>query len=225
MEKTTVTIEIKQEVSIALIWIAAGVVAVSLAFFLTPRSPELWPALDAAGVAAGVYLIALLAYTLRKPLSTQLRVLVGGIALIALSCTVLAWQSKEDQSHLQAERVAHIRVIVARQLLYSEMSIPLLNTLGAYHQQGVGKHETLADVFRRLHKDAVVGFNVHKPSWKGDPMKVIVKSLDPDRIVLVSQETSVEGRDLHFKNYDGKSGMVQEEFILTEKGITHVSEN
>jgi hypothetical protein len=56
-------------------------------------------------------------------------------------------------------------------------------------------------------------------------MKVVVESLDPDRIVLVSQETSVKGRDPNFKNYDGKSGMVQERFILTEEGITYVSEN
>ena len=225
MEKTTVTIEIKQEVSVVLIWIAAGVVAVSLAFFLTPQSTEFWPALDAAGVTAGVYLIALVAYTLRKPLSTRLRVMVGGIALIALFCSVLAWQSAEDRSHLQAEWLAHVRVTVSRGLMYSEMPTPLLNTLKAYHEQGVRKKQELVEVFRSLHKDAVVGSNVHKPSWKGDPMKVIVESLDPGRIVLVSQESSVRGRDPNFKNYDGKSGMVQEKFVLTEKGITHVSEN
>ena len=35
MEKDTITIEIKQEVSVTLLWIVGGVIVVSLAFFLT----------------------------------------------------------------------------------------------------------------------------------------------------------------------------------------------
>jgi hypothetical protein len=225
MEKTTVTIEIKQEVSIGLLWIAAGVVAVSLAFLLAPQSTELWPALDAAGVAAGVYLITLLVYALRKPLSARLRILVGVIALVVLGCTAFAWLSMEDQARWQVEQLAKIRVTMGRAVMYLEAPIPLLKTLEAYHREGARKKETLADVFRRLQQGATIGSNIHKPRWDGDPMKVIVEALDPDRIVLVSQETFVGGRDPNFKNYDGKSGMVQEKFILTEKGISHVSEN
>jgi hypothetical protein len=225
MEKTTVTIEIKQEVSIALLWIAAGVVAVSLAFFLTPRSPALWPALDAAGVAAGVYLVALLAYSLRKPLSTRLRILVGGSALVVLGCTAFTWLRTEDQSRWQAEQLMKIRGLIGRGIMISEMPKPLLETLEAYHQQSARKKESLADIFRKLQPGATVGCNIHKPSWEGDPIKVIVESLDPNQIILVSQETYVKGRDPSFSNYDGRAGMVQEKFILTKKGITHVSEN
>lgn len=225
MEKTTATIEIKQEVSIALLWIAAGVVAVSLAFFLTPRSAEFWPALDTAGVATGVYLIAFLTYALRKPLSTRLRILVAVIALAVLGCTAFMWLGTEDQSRWQAEQLMKIRAVIGRGIMYYEMPKPLLKSLEAYHQQGARKKESLADVFRKLQPGAAVGSNIHKPSWEGDSMKVIVEALDPDRIVLVSQETYVKGRDPNFKNYDGKAGMVQEKFVLTEKGITHVSEN
>jgi hypothetical protein len=225
MEKTTVTIEIKQEVSIALLWIAAGVVVVSLAFLLAPRSTELWPALDAAGVAVAVYLIALLAYVLRKPLSTWLRILVGGIALVVLGCTAFTWLSMEDQTLRQGEQVMRFRKLAGRVRMYYEVPQPLLKTLEAYYQKGGAKNESLADMFRKLHPGVAVGSSIHKPMWEGDPLRVMVEALDPDRIVLVSEETYVVGRDPNFRNYDGKTGIVQEKFILTEKGITHVSEN
>jgi hypothetical protein len=225
MEKRTVIIEIKQEVSITLLWIVAGVIVVSLGFLFTPQSTELWPALDVAGVAAGAYLIALLFYALRKPLSTRLRVSVGIIAVVVMGCTAFTWTRMQEQTHWQAERLMKIRVLIGRGIMYWEMPIPLLKTLEAYYQQGPRKKETLADVFRRLQKGATVGYNIHEPRWEGDPMTVIVEMLNADRIVLVSQETYVKGRDSNFRNYDGKIGMVQEIFILTEKVIRHVSEN
>ena len=225
MEKTTVTIEIKQEVSITLLWIAAGVVAVSLAFLLAPRSTELWPAVNLAGVIAGVYLVALLGYALRKPLSARLRNLVAIVALVVITCTAFTWLRTEVQARWQAEQLMKIRAIIGRGIMYYEMPKPLLKTLEAYHQQGARNKESLADLFRKLQPGAAVGSNIHKASWEGDSMKVIVEALDPDRVILVSQETYVKGRDPRFRNYDGKTGMVQEKFVLTEKRITHVSEN
>jgi hypothetical protein len=225
MEKTTVTIEIKQEVSITLLWIAGGVIAVSSAFLLAPQSAELWPAANLAGVIAGVYLVALLLYALRKPLSAKLRILVGMVALVAMACTAFTWMRMEDQSRWQAEELMKIRAVIGRGIMKNEMPKPLLKTLEAYHQQGARKKKSLADVFRNLQPGVAACSNIHKPMWEGDPMRVIVETLDPDRIVLVSQETYVKGRDPNFKNYDGKTGMVQEKFILTERGISHVSEN
>jgi hypothetical protein len=225
MEKTTVTIEIKQEVSITLLWIAGGVIAVSSAFLLAPQSAELWPAANLAGVIAGVYLVALLLYALRKPLSAKLRILVGMVALVAMACTAFTWMRMEDQTRWQADEVMRIRAVVGRGIRIHEMPQPLLKTLDVYHNQGPRKKETLADVFRRIHDGATTGSNIYKPQWEGDTMTMIVETLEPDRVVLVSQETYVRGRDPGFKNYNGQKGMVQEKFILTERGISHVSEN
>ncbi|MEK6756841.1 MAG: hypothetical protein AABZ02_11880 [Bacteroidota bacterium] len=225
MEKNTITIEIKQEVSITLVWIVAGVIVVSLAFLLTPRSTEVWPALNTAGIFAGAYLIALLIYALWKPISRRLRVAGGIVAIVVLACSAFTWVRMEDQTRWQVDQVMRVRTLIGRGVMCYEMPIPLLKTLEAYHQQGVEKKETLADVFRRLQNGATVGSNIHKPSWEGDPMTVTVEALDLNRIVLISQETYVKGREPNFKNYDGKAGMVQEKFILTKKGISHVSEN
>jgi hypothetical protein len=225
MEKDTITIEIKQEVSITLVWIVAGVIVVSLAFLLTPRSTELWPALNVAGIVAAVYLITLLFYVLKKPLSMKLRASVGIVAAVVIGCSAFTWTRMEDQTHWQAAKVMEIRGRIGRGIMLYEMPSPLLKTLEAYHQQGPKKKKTLGDVFRGFYSGAAVGSNIYKPQWEGDRLTIIVETLEPDRIALVSQETYVKGRDPSFRNLDGRIGMVQEKFILTERGITHVSEN
>ncbi len=225
MEKETITIEIKQEVSITLLWIAAGVIAVTAAFFLAPQGEELWPAVNAAGIAALFYIAALMVYVLRKPLALKWQLMLGIIAIVAISCSTFSSMSMQVQSHWQAAQLMRIRGVIGRGMRIGEMAPPLLTTFDAYHRQGAKKVNSLADEFRKTHAGVTTGSNIHQPQWDGDEMTVVVESLEPNRIVLVSQETFVKGRDPSFRNLDGKTGMIQEKYILTEKGVTHVSEN
>lgn len=225
MEKKTVTIEIKQEVSITLLWIVVGVIVVSIVFLMTPGSTELWPATNAASIAAVVYIIALLIYALRKPLSMKFRFWIGLSAALVLGLGTFSWVTNEEQVHWQAETLMRIRGVIGRGVMRFEMIPELLVTLKEFHHPSANKNESLADVFSKLHRGVIVGSNIHQPRWEGDPMKVIVARLEPGQIELLSQETFVNGRDPQFRNHNGQSGMVQEKFILTEKGITHVSEN
>jgi hypothetical protein len=225
MEKDSITIEIKQDVSITLLWIAAGVILVSAPFFLTPQSTELWPALNAAGIAASIYLVAFLAYVLRKPLPARTRLVGGIVTAIVMVCTAVTWTKMQEHSEWQAKKLMDIRELIGRGIRISIMPATLLKTLDAYHRQGAKKTKSLADEFRELQGGVRVGSNIYKPQYGYDDMKIIVETLEPDRVVLVSQETFVKGRNPAFGNYDGKTGMVQEKYILTERGLTHVSEN
>jgi hypothetical protein len=225
MEKNTVTIEIKQEVSIALLWIVVGVIVVSLVFLLTPASTDLWPATNAAGIAAGIYIIALLTYTLRKPLSMKNRFWIGLSTALVLGLGIFNWTKNQERVHWQAETLMRIRGVIGRGVMRYEMIPAMLGTLREFHHPKSGKIESLAQVFSRLHPGAMVGSNIHQPQWEGDSMKVIVAKLESGQIELLSQETYVHGREPHFRNYNGQSGMLQEKIILTEKGFTHVSEN
>lgn len=225
MEKHTVTIEIKQEVSITLLWIVVGVVFVSLAFLLTPSSPELWPSLNAAGIAGALYLIVMLTYALRKPVGTATRVWIGIAAIVVLALGGFTWMRMQDQTEWQAQTLMHIRGVIGRGVMRYDMSGAVLKTLNEFYKQSGAKKESLADIFLRQNNGASVGSNIHKPEWHTDARQVIVKKLEPGMIELVSQETYVKGRDPQFRNYNGQLGMIQEQFILTEKGITHVSEN
>jgi hypothetical protein len=225
MEKESITIEIKQEVSITLLWIAAGVILVSATFFLTPQTTELWPAINAAGIAATLYFAALMSYVLRKPLAAKWRMIFGIISIVVIGCGAYRWMGTQEQSHWQVDQVMKIRAVIGRGIRIYEMPPTLLKALDLYYRQDTKGAKTLAEVFKQLHPGAADGTNIHKSEGEWDKTTVMVETLEPDRIVLVSQETFVPGRDSSFKNYNGQTGMLQEKFILTEKGLTHVSEN
>jgi hypothetical protein len=225
MEKNTVTIEIKQEVSVTLLWIVGGVIIVSLAFLLTPPSTELWPSLNAAGIAGGWYLVAMITYALRKPLETRIRIWIGIAVILFLAVGAFTWVRAQEQGEWQAETLMKIRGLIGRGVMRYDMSGSALITLDKFYQQGRSKKESLSDIFLKQHTGAAAGKNIHKPEWEGDQRQVVVAKLEPAAIELVAQETYVNGRDPQFRNYNGQFGMIQEKFILTEKGITHVSEN
>ncbi|MCX6132770.1 MAG: hypothetical protein NTU47_03055 [Ignavibacteriales bacterium] len=225
MEKETITIEIRQEVSVALLWIAAGVVLITGTFFLAPKGVELWPAVNAAGIAAFVYLVALLFFVLRKPLSAQRRLVLALLGVLFLASTAYRWVQMQDETRWQADQILRIRGVIGRGIMMTEMSGPLLKTLDAFHRQGPAKKNSLAEEFKKIYPATSAGSSIYKPKWDGDGMRIIVTELNPDKVVLVSQETFVKGRDPSFKNLDGKAGLIQEQYTLTAKGIVHVSEN
>jgi len=225
MEKNTVTIEIKQEVSITLLWIVGGVIIVTLVFLLTPSSMDLWPSLNAAGIAGVVYLIAMMTYALRKPMEMRVRAWIGIAAIFVLVLGGFTWVRMQQESEFHAETLIKVRGIIGRGIMLYGLREPPVKTLDEFYRQRGSRKESLADIFRKQNSGAAVGTNIHKPEWEGDQSQVIVAKLEPAMIELLSQETYVKGRDPQFKNHNGQVGMIQEKVILTEKGITYVSEN
>ncbi|HEY6951068.1 MAG TPA: hypothetical protein VI758_01605 [Bacteroidota bacterium] len=224
-EEKTIIIEIRQEVAVMLLFLAAGVLLVYAAYSVPHRSPELWPALNAGGLATAVYLIALLFYILRKPLPTKVRTIAAVIAFVVMSSTAFAWIRFQEQTRWQADQMSRIRGLIDQGVRESTMPRYLLVTLDSFYHQPKGKRKTLGEVFQQLNNNAVVGTNIYTPQFTNDPFKICVRTLAADRIVIVSAAPVSKGRDPRFNNYDGRIGMCQDQYTLTERGITHESEN
>jgi hypothetical protein len=224
-EKTTITIEIKKEVSILILWLAGGVSFVTIAFFIPAQTNELWSQFYAAGIATVIYLIALLIYILRKSISMKIKIITACFSILALGSAVAASIEADIQSHWQQNRLLEVRGIIGRGEMLNKLSTPLLETLKQYYQNNSSGEKTLSQVFQNLHSGVVVGSNINKPQFDGDTTKVIVHTLERDRIILVSQETFIHGRNPDFLNLNGQKGMIQEKCTLTEKGVKYESEN
>lgn len=225
MEKNTITIEIKREAAIMLVWLVVGVTLVTLGFLFGFDEKELWLSLNTAGIVTSVYLIALLFYALRKPLPLKTRVKVGIFSALVLVAIASTWIGQQEQARWQKATLLNIRGVIGRGIMLYQIPEPLLQTLETYHQQGAKRKESLGQVFQRLNPGAAVGLNIHKRGFPTDSLEVFVQSLNDRRIVLVGQEAFVKGKNPQFKNYDGRTGMIQEAFMLTEKGIVHESQN
>ena len=225
MEEKTITIEIRQEVAAMLVLLVVGIVLVCGAFIIPAKSAELWPALSAGGVASAVYLIVLLVFMLRMPIRGTKRWLTVLVSVVVLGTTAYSWVSMKNYGMWRKERLMDVRRLIGSGIRETKSSDYLLRTLDAYYRQGEHKRESLAEIFKNQNSGAVVGSNVHPAEYTGDETKFFVEQLETDRIVLISQETFIKGKNPEFRNYDGKTGMVQDAYVLTAKGLAHESQN
>jgi hypothetical protein len=207
------------------VWLLVGIVAVSVAFFIPPNSPELWPALNAAAIPVIVYILALAFYTLRSPITRKARIIAWVSILLVGGASYTSWTGMNKQSHWQHDKLLQIHAVIYRGVLQARVPENHLKTLEAYHSQGSRKKETLAQVFQRLNEGAAVGTNIYKPEMPNDSLSIVVQSLSENQVVLLGLHAYSKGRNPEFKNYGGRTGMIQEKYTLTEKGIVYESEN
>jgi len=208
----------------AFIWFVAGVVVVTAVFFLAGESLDPWPALDAAGVVAAVYLLALVIFTTRKPFPVKSRIIIllfcVGFLLAAGSFST----TFRETTAWQKNQLLKILGVIQHGIIDSQMPDPLLATLEKYHRQP-SKKKTIGQIFKEVVPDVTIGKDIYKRDAESDSLRIFVAGLTDDEVVLIGQATWGKGRSPEFKNYDGKSGMVQERAVLTAKGVTYDSQN
>ncbi len=218
-------IQVTTEVSLMLLWITAGVGVVSISYLIPRISTEYWPALNAAGIAAGAYFLVLVAYIIRSLLERRFQIIVGIMSFLVFLSTAVSWTITQEHSEWSKHTIMRVRGTIGRNIMSFEMQKHLLPALEQYHLQKSEKRMSIGKVFQTLHPNGTTGSNIHEKRYEGDELRVFIRSMTSDKVVLVSQESYVPGRNPNFQNHDGRKGMVQETFVLTEKGITHVSEN
>jgi hypothetical protein len=207
------------------VWLLVGIVAVSVTFFIPPNSPELWPALNTAAIPVIVYILALAFYTLRSPITRKARIIAWISILLVGGATYTSWSEMNELSHYQRNKLLQIHSVIVRGIMGTFIPNSQLDVLEAYYKQGSNRKESLARVFERLNDGAKIGTNISRPEYTDNSISIIVQSLSDNEIVLLGLHSYGKGRKADFKNYGGKAGLIQEKYILTEKGITHESEN
>lgn len=208
-----------------LIWLVVGVVLTSVAFFLAPAGAELWPSLNAAGMVATFYLLALVFYSMRKPFSRRARIISWILVALVAGSVVTSWRTMDATTHWQRQTLLEIRGIIGEGIMRASIPDTLLNVLHQYYEQRPPKGASLGALFRGLYPAAKEGQRWTVTSPDESPPFIFVGRIDENEIVLIGQETFLKGRDPQFSNYDGRKGMKQHRAILTEKGVTYESEN
>lgn len=208
-----------------LIWLVVGVALTSLAFYLTPESVEIWPSLNAAGLVAAVYLLALMLYSLRKPFSRRSRIVTWVLFALVGTAITISWRTMDKLTHWQRQTLFEIRRTIGDGIMTSQMSDTLLSVLTAYYEQPPTKRHALGAFYRSLYPEIKESQRLVIEKYQDSPPHVYLASLGDDAITLVGQETFVKGRSPDFNNFDGKRGMRQDRATLTEKGVKYESEN
>lgn len=209
-----------------IVWLLGGILAVSVAFFIPPNSPELWPALNTAAIPVILYILALAFYTLRSPITRKARIIAWVSITLVGTASYSSWTVMDALSHYQHNKLLEIHSVIVRGILLEFIPRRQLDALDAYYNQRSKKKESLVQVFQRINDGAKIGANIYKPQFAGDTtVSILVQSLSDNEVVLLGMHSYGRGRNADFKNYNGRVGLIQEKYALTEKGISHESEN
>lgn len=225
MERETITIELKKETAIMLVWLAAGVLLVVAAFFLPGNSTDLWEPLAASGVVGAAYIIALVVYCTRPPVTSLRRWTTIGTTVLTLLAAGIGWAGQKERGQWQREAILSIRANTGRMVLFDDVVNILREPYETFHSQQGPVRRSLGEVFRMRHKEGRVGTNMHKARWERDSLQIILADLRDDRIVLVVWDPHARGKSAEFDNLGGQRGKIQERFTLTEGGLNHEAEN
>lgn len=225
MEHETITIELKKETAIMLIWLASGVFLVVVAFFLPGNSPDLWEPLAASGVMGIAYIATLVIYCTRPPVSARRRWTTIGITILTLLAAGMGWVGQKEQSQWERETILSIREMIGRGVLFHYVTVIFKEPYDAFHSQKGPVKQSLGQMFRSRYPGVVAGQNMHKPEWKADSSQIILGEVSEHGIGLVVVDPISRGRDPMFRNIGGRTGKLQERYTLTEGGLIHESEN
>ena len=225
MEHETITIELKKETAIMLVWLATGVFLVVVAFFLPGNSTDLWEPLSAAGLVGAAYLAALVIYSTRPPVSAPRRWTTIGITILTFVAAATGWVGQKDRGQWQRESILSIRAQTSRAVLFDDMVRILKEPYETFHSQRGPVRRSLGEVFQMKHRKERVGTNIHTARWGLDSLQIVLTDLRDDQIVLVVLDPHARGNSAEFTNLGGQRGKVQERFTLAEGGLTHEVEN
>ena len=225
MEHETVTIEIKKATALVIVWLAAGVFLVVVAFFLPGNSTGLWGPLAASGVVGALYLAALVWYCTRPPVSVRRRWITIGITVITLMAAGMGWAVQKERGEWQRETQLSLGTQTRRAVLFDDVVRILKEPYETFHFQRGQVRRSLGEVFQKKYGKERVGTNIFTARSKWDSLQVILTDLRDDRIVLVVWDPHARGNSAEFTNLGGQRGKVQERFTLAEGGLNHEAEN
>jgi hypothetical protein len=204
-------------------------VFVSVAFFLPGHSTDLWPNLNAAGIATVIYLAALLVmFVRRKDLTVRRRAIVGVIAVVGIAGGVFAWTHMNEQTEWQRRELGKIGTVIARGIYTAYITDSLLVVLDDFHHQKGKTRMTLGQIYQKRYPPGALGdtWSTLAPTGRPNPPNdVFLAAIADDKIVLVARHPWYRGKDASFVTYNGPKGTVQIRATLTEKGLQYDTEN
>lgn len=216
-----------------LIWLAGGLLFVTLAFFIPEQRGSMWPSLVLSGSAAILYLILFAWFWLGKIKSSTKRQVVGWtLAVLLVFSIASAWTSYEG-SKRQTALLPEIRTTIDSGIAESYIKKHLLVTMRAHFMEDkIGANSSLGEIFQAkfdslITKDRLLLYE-GKDTYSEDDktrMKIFVHTVKNDSIILVAESGYEDGRKSEYVNYSGATGMYQTKGLLTKEGMHYERTN
>ena len=212
-----------------LIWLAGGLLLVTLAFFIPEQAGSLWPSIILSGSVAILYLILFAWLWIGKVKSGSTRQLIGWTLAVLIGFSIASAGVSYQSTDRQVEFLDYIRLTIEKGIAEVHIKESLLKTLRNY--QSLKEKETglsLGDLFQNNYDSLLTEEGqflydgITKRGEKYDKsMKIFLAHSTTDSVVLVAESFHIEGRDSTYENLSGAAGRFQAQGVLTDKGVRY----
>jgi uncharacterized protein YhhL (DUF1145 family) len=205
-------------------WLPIGLVLITGAYWLFADLYSLWPGLNAAAIMALVFFLAVVVYAFQAPFTRKARIFISIISIIIITLTIVGWVNFKATTDWQRTQLLTILGRVADGAMQAELSDISMNLLRTHHSQFNTSKNPIANTFAKLYPNIREGMRIER-QHSADSLHIYCSVLQPERIELIARYSYVNGKDLTFKNYDGRIGKKQTRTVVTEKGVTYEYQN
>ncbi|MDX1585328.1 MAG: hypothetical protein R3222_01235 [Balneolaceae bacterium] len=216
------------------LWSAGGILLVALSFFIPAQEGSIWPSVIAGGVASLAYLTALFVHAFRKIDSSGKRKLITGVLLLLVVFSIASAAISYEGTRRQTALLPEIRHTIEKGIAENYVKKHLLTTMRAYYTGDRFDEDTgLGTIFRAKNDSLITeenlllynGEDTYKDEEEDLTLRIFVKTIDPDSIVLVAESEYMDGKDQEYENYSGATGKYQVIGTLTKEGVRYERAN
>lgn len=216
-----------------IIWQAAGILFVALAFFIPEQSGSLWPSVISSGIAGLIYLALFFWFWIGKVKASGKRKAIGWtlavIVIFSIGSAGISYETTQRQTKLLPE----IRTTIETALAEVHVKEALLTTLRDYKSNKSNVADPRFDEhFRNNYDSLLTGegeFLYEGSNRTGEEddknLKIYLAHSDADSVVLIAESFYMDGDNPAFRNYSGAEGRFQARGILTKEGVRYERAN
>ena len=184
---------------------------------------DVWKATNASGLLVLAALIYLLGKTTRnaEPRGRY----AGAVTVMALIFAAISvhWFIWWSMTTWQSGSLRDLRKSIAHGVLSARMEDRAVKTLAGYYREPTAGKGSLQAYFASQ-------YAMEKPSDRlldslGDGLSVYLASAADSEVVMIGEDAFTWGESREFKNFDGRTGILQDRVRLTRTGVTYEFQN
>jgi hypothetical protein len=209
-----------------LVWLLVSLVIVVATFTVTYiNTGNIWDAMNAAAIPLVLFIAGLTIRATRPPVSKKWREIVVVLVVFLLSGAAVYWGVMRSMTLYQFNELQLIRKQIENGAMTSMMYERASNAFAAYYRQPELERKSLAAVFEERNLELRAGSCLLAIDTLHEGIRLYASRRGDARVVMTAVSGVAPGRDGQFKNYDGRTGFMEAQLVLTPKGLDYEIHN
>lgn len=163
-------------------------------------------------------------YYIQDPMPFKVRIFFILLLSYYITASVMLTNQFYYQSNFQKDSLVKVRSVIDHSVYLSSVKKTLTDVFIAYHKQIPGNIKPVGRLYEEMYiANKENAKNLEWLNYDGTEMHVI--SLSAEEVILMGIHQFTKGKNPNFRNYNGRTGLIQVKGTLTSEGVKYAIEN